>query len=1390
MLNTGWESHVRRARTTSSHRLLHLFFEAQVALRPNKSAVEFADQTLSYAELDHYSNQVAHALVARGVKPGGLVALYLKKSPHLYGAMLGVLKAGAGYVPIDPRFPLERIRAIMEDSQASVIITEDPLADALDGGVGAPVLRLDIEQRRITRLPTTPPVLARAVEPHDLCYVIYTSGSTGRPKGVMIEHRNAAAFVRTLRTIYKVSSSDRIYQGFSTAFDASVEEIWAAFSRGGTLVVPTEEVERSPADAADFIDEKEITYFSTVPTMLSMIDRELPTVRTLVVGGEACSNELVQRWAGAGRRMLNTYGPTEAAVVATWSECRPGEPVSIGSALPGYSVYVLDEDLHPVGPGESGELFIGGPGIARGYMNLPELTSSRFIPDMFGSPDGDRLYRTYDHVRVGESGELYFLGRLDDQIKIRGFRIELSEIEAVLLEHPAIMAAAVCVVDTKDLKELAAFVVCEGGEDAFDRHELADLLRKRMPAYMVPQYLDVVDELPMTTSGKIDRKALPVPQKLLIDVGVVVMPADELERRIAEAWQQTFRLPEISVESDFFLDLGGHSLLAAQTVTRMRESTGATFLSVRDVYEHRTVIGIANHIRRVAPECAEACPSEGVSAEEGADAAGPTPSEAAFKAVHPLVRWTTAALQLVVATLYYGILALPFTYAVLVVTAVVDGHMHWTVAAALSTVVGFVLWPLLLMLSIAVKWIVVGRYRPGRYPVWSFYYLRWWIANRFQALAWADMFKGTPIMSLYWRLMGAKIGRNVTLSTPLCTAFDMVSIGDNTSIGVETQILGYRVEDGYLIIAPVSIGQDCFIGMQCALGLNTRMGDGARLDDMSLLPDDIEMEAGEARRGVPALPAAAVEVPQPKRRPRPASDGQLRRTGRSLMRLIYGFVHLSLIYVMGYFLILATLPAAALILGSLYLGGPWWGVAAAFVAVPVWLLSYIRGMILLKRLIGPLKAGQVSLHSVTYLRHWFSAYLLENTRTILAPVYATVYFPGLMRALGAKIGRGVEISTVSHVCPDVLEIGDGSFLADACLVGGERIHNGVLETGAVKIGSRTFIGNSAVVTGGHTIGDDVLIGVSSTPPADEAAVPDGTRWLGAPGFALPNTQQMTCFADTQIFKPSLLARAERAATDAVRILLPGLITVACSILFTVYVVAAFRTLPLWAVLAGVPLAATLSAVLSIVLAALVKALFTGTHKAVVKPLWSRFVWHNELVNGVYEAVAANAMQPLMGSPFIAPFLRMMGCKIGKWCFIETTLFSEFDLVEIGDKACINLGATVQTHLFEDRIFKADHLRIGNGCSVGNMAVVLYGTEMREGSVLGPLSVLMKGEMLPPLTHWHGVPCERITPASARAAKTAAAEPSERRRSAAGRHISAIGSSAPASSSLAPEASFL
>jgi amino acid adenylation domain-containing protein len=350
-------------------KLIHEFFERQVDLRPAHPAIECKDQVLTYGQLEQLSNQIAHFLRNRGIGPDTLVGLYFTKSCRLFAAMLGILKAGAGYVPIDPHCPIDRIRQIADDARLVLLLTDDFLLPKLTEDLEVAIASIDQHAADIALNPTSRLSSSdMSVIAADICYVIYTSGSTGRPKGVVLEHRNVVNFISALETHYNINAGDRVYQGFSVAFDASVEEIWAAFSLGGTLVVPPEDIAKSPSDAADFINAQRISYFSTVPTFLSLIAMDLPSVRLLIVGGEACSAQLVSRWADGKRCMLNTYGPTETAVVATLTKCAAGETVTIGQALPGYSCHILNERMEEVGIGDVGELYIGGRSVARGYM--------------------------------------------------------------------------------------------------------------------------------------------------------------------------------------------------------------------------------------------------------------------------------------------------------------------------------------------------------------------------------------------------------------------------------------------------------------------------------------------------------------------------------------------------------------------------------------------------------------------------------------------------------------------------------------------------------------------------------------------------------------------------------------------------------------------------------------------------------------------------------------------------------------------------------------------------------------------------------------------------------------------------------------------------------------
>ncbi len=1309
MTTTTEQTTEERSATQDQPAVLPDYFEISALRRPEHIAIECRGQTISYRELDRAANQVASRLRERGIGPGSLVALCSEKSIGLFASLLGILKAGAAYVPIDPGSPIARIQAILDDAKISLMLGDDRIASEIARHVPAKVLRVhDITHGDDE---VSPPLVPSHVSPDDPCYVIFTSGSTGRPKGVVIEHRAAMNFVKSIGGIYRLTQQDRVYQGFSIAFDASVEEIWAAFSIGATLVVPPDDVARSTFEAAEFINSNQVTYFSTVPSFLAMLTDELPTVTLLIVGGEACPPELVQRWATSQRRMLNTYGPTEATVVATAAECMPGRPVTIGKPLPGYSAYVLDGHLKRVAPGEIGELYLGGESIAREYLNRPKLTAERFpIVRLETDKQSLRLYRTLDLVRLTLDGDLEYIGRADSQVKVRGFRVELGEIEAVLIEHPAIRAAVVNVVEIGGLKELAAFVVLENGND-LDRRSVSKLLRQRLPEYMVPRFLDIVESVPALLSGKIDRSRLPYPQATLnASDRKIIGPSTPTEEIVVDVFGRILNEERISTLDDFFVILKGHSLYAAEVVSELRVRLNTLRISVTDMYRNRTAKALSAYIDSLKDEV-------------------PQIKDNGNRQPH-WFRYPCAFLQFIALLVYYTVVSSPLAIATLLVLKVRDGTLDLSTSLQIATAVGVLIWPTWLALGVIVKWLAIGRYKPGRYPLWSFYYFRWWLARRFQGLGWPEMFVGTPLMSLYYRAMGARVGRDCTICTPHACAFDLLEIGDRTSVGPDTHLLGYRVEDDVLILGKIKLGTDVYVGTHSCLGLNTEMEDLSRLDHMSHLPDGSRVRSGAGMRGSPAA-ATIVNL---------GALALQGHSGRSGMRFMSGLLHLSLIYLMGYVLLASVLPSIGLVLAALHFGGPPFAMLSTLAAVPLSVIIYLSIVVLIKKaIIGRGKPGIYSVYSATYFRYWFLTYLLNNTRIIALPLYATMLLPVFLRLLGAKIGKGVEVSTLMYIVPDLLDIGSDSFLADACIIGAPRLHNGRLELKPTHIGDKSFIGNSALVPAGVEIGRDSLIGVMSTPPAGQVQTVEGKRWLGSPGFELPTTQTGACFPTGQTFRPSRKTVAARCLVESLRLLLPGLIAAVSLIAFCSVIASTYQDVEGLFIVLFVATAAITSSALSFAAVALTKVALIGRFQPTVKPLWCGYVWRNEVVNAVYESVAPISLAPLFGTPFLAPCLRMMGCEVGKWVFLETTLFSEFDLVRIGDHAALNFGSTVQTHLFEDRVMKSDYLRIGPRCSIGNMAVLLYGSKMESGSAIGALSVLMKGETLPSSSSWIGIP---------------------------------------------------
>ena len=1299
---------------------LHELFESCVDLFGDSPALISEDETLTYAQLENRANRLAHWLRSREIGAGDLVGIYLERSTRPIIALLGCLKAGAAYVPIDRGLPDERIRHICTEAKLAMILSEGALASRAATLFDGLVLDLAAPSSDHALSPTSR--LDRAitgVTPFDLCYVIYTSGTTGKPKGVMTEHRNAHHFVLAFNDICATTPEDRIFQGFALSFDGSVEEIWMAFSNGAALVVGSKDTPRFGNELATFMNKHEINYFSTVPTLLSTITVDIPSLTQIVVSGEVCPTELAARWTRPGRLMLNVYGPTEATVNTTAFECRAGAEITIGRPIRGYSAHILDEGLNPVAPGHKGELFVGGRGVARGYLHRPDLSAERFVALTLPGAEEERLYRTGDLVRVNNAGELEFFGRIDAQVKIRGYRVELAEIEAVLLEVKGVQAATVKLFEADGLQELAAYVLLEEGA-ILDRDELLAKLSAKLPDYMIPAYLDVLTEFPRLTSGKVDRNQLPSPAMPLVrSVAEIVPPATPMEKILADAWTALFRLPEVSVTQDFFLDLGGHSLLAAQLVTRLREESGFD-VATRDIYRLPTVRRLGEYLGQRAR----------VDLLSMAKSANETSAKEVYDST-PVA--TIAATTFLQAASLYAIFALgsmPFVLILFLAYDVYDGLDSLRFAAIAGIGVAIAAWPVMLVVSIAAKWLLIGRYKPGRHRLWGFFYFRWWLVTRLQNLAMPGALAGTPFMALYGRLMGANIGRRVMLDTAGGRIWDLLSIGDDSSIGADTQFLGYRVEQGMLRLDRVDIGARCFVGIHSAFGLGARMEDDARLDDQSFVPDGDTIPAGEGRRGSPAKPGF-VNVPAPGPS---ACDAR---------RVLYGCVQVALSVVLAILLIAPGLAVSFGTFASFWYLSTAWFVASLIVAVPVGFVATALWIVALKKaILNRSTPGVYSTESFFYLRKWLVDELMKASRVLLLPLYTTMYLPTWLRLMGAKIGRMAELSTVWYCAPDLMELGEQSFFADGSIVGGKRFFGGRVEIARNRVGRRSFVGNSAILPVGAGLGNSCLLGVLSAPPREQRTTADGTDWLGSPAFALPHRQKVTGFDDSVTYMPTRRLLAERAVIDALRILIPGYLGLLAAVALIAAVVELRARF-------GVEITLLLSPFVTIALGALValavvglKRLVMGTFKPVIRPLWSRYVWLNEMINGIYESVMSPFLAAFLGTPFVAPFLRMIGCRIGKHAFIETTLFSEFDLVEVGDYAALNLGAIIQTHLFEDRIMKSSHLKVGAECSVGNMAVMLYDAEMRPKSALRPLSLLMKGETLDALTPWHGIPSIR------------------------------------------------
>ncbi|MEU9450699.1 Pls/PosA family non-ribosomal peptide synthetase [Streptomyces sp. NPDC048277] len=1293
-----------RSAPAASPRTLVDILEATAALNPDAPALDTGAEVRSYRDLCAETRRRSRRLTEQGIGPGDRVGVRVPSgTAELYLSILAVLHCGAAYVPVDADDPEERAATVFREAGVCHVMGPHPQPAGLAAPSGAAV--------------------RSGPAPGDDAWIIFTSGSTGAPKGVSVTHRSAAAFVDAEAGLFlgdrPLGPGDRVLAGLSVAFDASCEEMWLAWRSGACLVPAERALVRAGHELGPWLDERAITVVSAVPTLLAMWPPDaLSRVRLLILGGEACPPGLVERFARPGREMWNTYGPTETTVVACAAPLEPGRPVRIGLPLAGWELAVVDEAGHPVAYGEPGELVIAGAGTAR-YLD-PVKDAERFRP--CPALDSPRAYRSGDLVRADAEG-LVFLGRVDDQIKLGGRRVELGEIDAALLALPGVRGAAVAVQSTAaGAQVLVGYVVPQraaDGRSVFEAAKARARLGERLPAPLVPVLAEVAD-LPTRASGKVDRKALPWPVPLAggDPGGETAHRLHGTAARLADVWERLLGLRP--GPDSHFVDLGGSSLTAARMASILREDHPG--LSVADLYRHPVLRDMAGHLDSLAGSVRAARP------------------------VRPVPRGT-AVVQFLVVLAGYGITGLRG----LVGLAAADDVLGWIAphrwAPHTSWWLVLVGWavlfsaPVRCLTGAVLARTLAGSITPGAYPRGGRVHLRLWTAERAVAAFGVPTLLGTPWAALYARTLGCRTGREVRLHTmPPVTG--LADLGDGCSVEPEADIAGWWLDGDRLHVGTVTVGAGARVGHRSTLLPGAVVGRGAELAAGGCL--DGRIPDGQVWTGSPARPAEPAErlagVGWPAR-PAPRSRGR----------------HLAYALCLGLLPLLSLLAAvpALFVTWLLVRRTPTLPGAAGHLlaAAPLFtVLTTVCGMLVTAgtvRLLGrSVKPGLHHADGGVALRAWLVTRLLDGARGSLFPLYASLATPYWLRLLGARVGRGTEISTVLPL-PSLLHVDDGAFLADDTLVAPFELRDGWMRLGSVRIGARAFVGNSGIVAPGREVPDRALVGVLSDAPAHGAP---GMSWIGRPVLPLPRVPDNADPART--FAPRRRLVAARAAVELCRLLPVILGTLLAEGLFLTEQEALDRGgLPL-AALVGAPLL-LLASVLACLTTTGAKWLLVGRFRPVERPLWSSFVWRNELFDTFVEVLAVPwGAGAHLGTPALNWWLRSLGARVGRGVWCESYWLPETDLVSLGDGVSVNRGCVLQTHLFHDRIMRMDTVRLAAGASLGPHSIALPGTTIGAGASVAAASLVMRGESVPDGTRWAGNPIAGV-PATGTATGTTA-----------------------------------
>ena len=1275
--------------------------------RPDRS-------TVTYDELRLASDALASKLQLMISGESVIAILLPRQTANLFVAQLAVLKAGAAYLCLEPRFPDEQIREMLTDSDAVILLSDsDGLQRATHAGF-ATIERVNVTEPVLAATPLKPLWLTS----DSLAYVIYTSGTTGRPKGVMITHGGIANLVCSDIEEFQQSPGDRVAQGSSAAYDSSVEETWLALASGATLVVMDDHTVRLGPDLVPWLRQERITTLCPPPTLLRSTgcndpEIELPDLRLLYVGGEPLPTDVADAW-GRACRLVNGYGPTECSVTCIRGDIVPGNEISIGTAVPGMNAWILDEALMEVPEGEPGELCLGGVGLARGYHRSPKLTDAKFVQH----PRLGRIYRTGDLAQRRPDENFVCLGRLDSQVKLRGYRIELEAIDVTLSHIPGIREAACRVQSTGTRQDLVAFLVLNTSADAPTETDIRTALSTTLADYMVPARFGYVSELPRTVGGKLNREALPHLEVRQFASGhTLVAPRNALEAKVSSEFQRALGVEQdISVEADFFTDLGGSSLLAAKLVSLMRSDPELASVAVRDIYEARTIEELA---RRVGPSL---------------EATEPYPKQ---KLLGSPIAATAVQIVFLLAELILGSAVAAAVVLWLTPTGFADIRGYEIVEAiAAFVLLGLLAVPLLAtIVAVGAKKLLIGRYRACREPVFGKFYVHNWIVQQLVRIIPWRLIEGTELTSVVLRSLGAKVGKRVHFhrgSIPLTGGWDLLEIGDDVTISQDAGLHLIELEAGELVVGPISLGNKATLGVRARVAPHASLGAQSLLTPLSSLSSGSATGQQELWDGIPARLAGA--APEPPTIP----------LGHQEMSLM-GFA-LALTAARSALFALLVLPSAvagwalagwlhvdsstAELLTARGISGAL-GVTAGLVVVTVPLTLALEAVA--ARLMGRVSEGVISVRSWSYIRVTLKTSLVESAGRGLS---GTLFWPIWLRWAGMRIGRNCEVSTIIDVVPELVEIASDCFLADGIYLGPPHIQAGAVRLERTCLSANTFLGNHVVIPCGQSLPEDILIGVCTV--ADQQQIKPGTSWFGLPPFELAR-REVVEFDRSLTHNPTRIRYWNRVFWEFLRVVIPVGPTCAAAMWALTIDALASRMSPLSCAFLAAPLTSVVVALVMCGSAILLKWGLLGKVKPGHHALWSCWCSRWDFHYVLWSEWARPIFVSLEGTLMLNVCLRMLGMKIGRRVVLGGGFAQvvDPDMIRIGDGATVS--ATFQAHTFEDRVLKIGEVTIKPHATLAEATVVLYGAEIGEHTRVAANSVVMKHELLLPGLEYEGAP---------------------------------------------------